>query len=110
MLRQSTDPSSPFYALVVTPQRGIFVLERTIQGGGVSTVASLAGVAPVYLQVQRTGTTYTASTSSDGVTWTPVPGSSVTLGPIGTWLAGMAVTSHTVDKINTATFGAVITP
>jgi len=110
MLRQSTDPSSPFYALVVTPQRGIFVLERKIQGGGVSTVASLAGVAPVYLQVQRTGTTYTASTSSDGATWTPVPGSSVALGPTGTWLAGMAVTSHTVDKINTATFGAVITP
>ena len=110
MLRQSTDPSAPFYAVVVTPQRGIFVLERTIQGGGVSTVASLAGVAPVYLKVQRTGTTYTASTSSDGVTWTPIPGSSVTLGPTGTWLAGMAVTSHTVDKINTATFGAVITP
>jgi len=60
--------------------------------------------------VQRTGTTYTAYTSSDGVTWTPIPGSSVTLGPSGTWLAGMVVTSHTVSKVGTATFGAVITP
>lgn len=110
MLRQSTDPSAPFYAVVVTPQRGIFVFDRTIQGGGVSTVGGIAGVVPVYLQVQRTGTTYTAYTSSDGVTWTPIPGSSVTLGPSGTWLAGMVVTSHTVSKVGTATFGAVITP
>jgi hypothetical protein len=107
MLRQSTDPSAPFYAVVVTPQRGIFVLKRSTQGGGVSTVVSLAGTVPVYLQVQRTGTTYTASTSSDGVTWTPISGSSVTLNQTGIWLAGMAVTSHTTSKLSTATFDAV---
>ncbi len=111
MLRQSTDPSAPFYALVVTPQSGIFVLDRKKQGGGVSTIVNqLAVTVPVYLQVQRSGTTYTASTSSDGVTWTPIPGSSVTLGPTGTWLAGLAVTSHTTSKVSTATFGAVSTP
>jgi len=110
MLRQSTDPGAPFYAVVVTPGNGIFVLDRTKQGAGVHTLINLAGTVPVYLQVQRTGTTYTASTSSDGVTWTPIVGSSVTLGPTGTWLAGMAVTSHTTAKVSTATFGAVSTP
>src|SRR6266568_1843001 len=111
MLRQSTDPSAPFYAVVVTPQSGIYVLKRSTQGGGVSTVVNLLAVTvPVYLQVQRSGTTYTASTSSDGVTWTPITGSSVTLGPTGTWLAGLAVTSHTTSKVSTATFGAVSTP
>ena len=110
MLRQSTDPGAPFYAVVVTPQSGIFVLDRTKKGGGVSTVVNPAGIAPVYLRVQRTGTAYTASTSSDGVTWTPIPGSGVTLGPTGTWLAGMVVTSHTTSKVSTATFGAVSTP
>jgi len=110
MLRQSTDPSAPFYTVVVTPQRGIFVLKRAAQGGGVSTVASLAGVVPVYLQVQRTGSTFTAYTSSDGSTWTLIPGSSVTLNLTGTLLAGMAVTSHDVTKVSTATFGAVSTP
>ncbi len=110
MLRQSTDPSAPFYALVVTPQSGLFVLDRKKQGGSVSTVVNLLAVpVPVYLQVQRSGTTYTASTSSDGSTWTPISGSSVTLGPTGTWLAGMAVTSHTTAKVSTATFGAVST-
>ena len=111
MLRQSTDPSAPFYAVVVTPQSGIYVLKRSTQGGTVSTVVNLPAVTvPVYLQVQRSGTTYTASTSSDGVTWTPIPGSSVKLGPTGTWLAGLAVTSHTTSKVSTATFGAVSTP
>jgi len=94
----------------VTPQRGIFVLKRAAQGGGVSTVASLAGVVPVYLQVQRTGSTFTAYTSSDGSTWTLIPGSSVTLNLTGSLLAGMAVTSHDVTKVSTATFGAVSTP
>ncbi len=111
MLRQSTDPSAPFYAVVVTPQSGIYVLKRSTQGGGVSTVVNLLAVTvPVYLQVQRSGTTYTASTSSDGVTWTPIPGSSVTLGPTGTWLAGLAVTSHNTSKVSTATFDTVSTP
>jgi hypothetical protein len=110
MLRQSTDPSAPFYAVVVTPQSGIFVLDRTKQGGGVHTVLIVAGTVPVYLQVQRSGTTFTASTSGDGVTWTPIPGSSVTINVTGTLLAGMAVTSHTTAKVSTATFGAVSTP
>ena len=110
MLRQSTDPGSPFYAVVVTSQRGIFVLRRATQGGGVSTVASLAGTVPIYLQVQRAGNTFTAYTSSDGSTWTLIAGSSVTLSLTGTLLAGMAVTSHTLTKVNTATFDAASTP
>ncbi len=110
MLRQSIDPGSPFYTVVVTSQRGIFVLKRATQGGGVSTVTSLAGTVPAYLQVQRTGSTFTAYTSSDGTTWTLIPGSSVTLSLTGTLLAGMAVTSHTLTKVNTATFNAASTP
>ncbi|MDQ2905581.1 MAG: hypothetical protein M3Y81_18810 [Chloroflexota bacterium] len=110
MLRQSTDPSAPFYTVIVTPQRGIFVLERATPGGGVSTVTSLAGTVPIYLQVQRSGNTYTAYTSSDGSTWTLIPGSSVTLNLTGTVLAGMAVTSHTPSKVSTATFDTVSTP
>lgn len=110
MLRQSTDPSAPFFAVVVTPQQGIFVLDRATWGSGVHTVTNLAGTVPIYLQVQRTGTTFTAYTSSDGSTWTPIAGSSVTLSPTGTWLAGMAVTSHTVSKVSTATFDTVSTP
>ena len=109
-MRQSTDPGSPFYAVVVTAQKGIFVLRRATLAGGVSTVTSLSGVAPVYLQVQRSGSTFTAYTSNDGSTWTLIPGSSLTLGLTGTVLAGMAVTSHDPTKVNTATFNNVSLP
>ncbi len=110
MLRASTDPSAPFYAVVVTPQRGLFVLKRATQGGGVSTVVNPAGTVPVYLQVARAGDVFTAYTSSDGMTWTPIAGSSVTLNLTGTLLAGMAVTAHDVTKVSTATFGTVSSP
>ena len=110
MLRQSTDPSAPFYAIVVTPQRGIFVLKRSTQGGGVSTVVNIPGTVPNYLKVQRSSTTYTAASSSDGVSWTPIIGSSVSLKLTGILLAGMAVTSHTTSKLSTATFNTVSIP
>ncbi len=107
MLRQSTDPGAPFYAMLVTPQRGIFVLRRATQGGGVSTVASLPGTTPIFVQVSRSGNTYTAAMSNDGVTWTVVPGSSSTMTMPGAVLAGLAVTSHTLTQVNTATFDQV---
>lgn len=112
MLRQSTDANAPFYAVVVTPTKGVFVLDRTSTGGNMHILTIISGVAPVYLQIERShGTsTYTAYTSSDGTTWTPISGSSITLSPAGTWLAGMAVTAHTATKINTATFDTVSTP
>ncbi len=96
--------------MVATPASGILVLDRLSANSGVQTVTTISGTAPVYLQIERTGTTYTAYTSTDGITWTPIAGSSVSLSPSGTWLAGMAVTSHTTAKINTATFDTVSTP
>ncbi len=107
MLRADTTAGAPFYAVIVTPQRGVFVFARVTAGGNVQTVASLAGVAPLSLRVSRSGGQFTAATSSDGVTWTPVAGSSRTLGLPGTLLAGMAVSSHTVTKRNTATLDHV---
>jgi hypothetical protein len=110
MLRQSANAGAPFYAFVATPQKGISIIYRLTQGASTHTLLILTGTAPVYLQVQRTGTTYTASISSNGVTWTPILGSSITLGSPGTWLAGLAVTSHSTTKISTAMFEAVSTP
>lgn len=104
MLRASSDPSAPFYAVLVTPQRGIFVLMRASQGGGVSTIANVAGTVPLYLRAQRTGTTFSAATSPDGLIWTPIAGATVVLNLTGTLLAGMAVTSHSLTALGTATF------
>ncbi|MEO6891391.1 MAG: hypothetical protein ABI324_20585, partial [Ktedonobacteraceae bacterium] len=65
------------------------------------------GTVPAYLRVARSGNTYTAYTSSDGSTWTPLAGSSATLTMNGAVLAGMAVTSHNTKVVGTVTFDAV---
>lgn len=68
----------------------------------------LTGMPPVYLMVARTGTTLSAYTSSDGSTWTPIAGSTVTLSNLGgALLGGLAVTSRNGGALCTANFDTV---
>jgi outer membrane protein assembly factor BamB len=106
MLRGTTDPGSPYYAVFVTPSNGVAVQWRKTQAASTSQ-ALATGTVPAYLQVARSGNTFTAYTSPDGVTWTAVPGSSVTFTMPTTLLAGLAVNSHTSTKLSTATFDSV---
>ena len=103
MIRASSDPGSPYFAELVTPGNGVAVQWRTTQGGASSQV-SIPGTVPAWLQISRAGSTYTAYTSADGVTWTPVPGASVSLTMPGTLLAGLAVTAHNGGAMGSATF------
>jgi outer membrane protein assembly factor BamB len=109
MMRLSTDPGSPYYAILATPGNGIVVQYRATQGGGAQQAAQITtGIVPVYLMAARTGTTFTAYTSSDGVNWTLVPGSSVTISSLsGSIMAGLAVTSHNGGLMGSATFDTV---
>ena len=107
MLRQSTDPGSAYYAAFVTPGNGIVVQYRTAQGGNTQQSASLTGTVPAYMMVARSSNTYTAYTSSNGTTWTPVAGSSVALNTSGSVLTGLAVTSHNASALGTVTFDTV---
>jgi outer membrane protein assembly factor BamB len=107
MLRQSIDPGSPYYAVLVTPAQGIVVQYRAVSGGTTAVAAQLAGAAPVFVEVGRSGSTFTAYTSADGVTWTAIPGSATILSMPGGVLEGMAVTSHTGVQAGFATFDAV---
>jgi outer membrane protein assembly factor BamB len=108
MLRATTDPGSPYYAAYVTKGNGIVVQMRTAQGVNAAQVAAAAGSAPEYLQITRSGTTYSVSTSPDGVTWTALPGSSQSVPNLtGSLLAGVAVTSHDPSTLSTVGFNAV---
>ena len=109
MMRATTDPGSPYYAVFVTPSNGIVVQWRSSQGAATNQVA-ITGSAPVYLQVTRSGTTFSAATSSDGVVWTPVAGAAVSLTNLsGALLRGFAVTSHSNGKLGTAVFDTLTT-
>jgi len=91
----------------VTPGNGIVVQVRKAQGGNTQQLVLSTGTVPIYLAVARTGTTYTTYTSSDGNTWTPVAGSSITLNMSGSVLAGLAVTSHNAKVLGTVVFDTV---
>ena len=103
MLRTSNDPGSPYFAAFVTPGNGVAIQWRPTQGAGSSQVLT-SGTVPAWLAVSRSGGTFTAYTSSDGVTWTAVPGASVSLGITVPMLAGLAVTSHNGGVMGTVTF------
>jgi hypothetical protein len=108
MMRATTDPGSPYYGVFATPGNGVAVQWRTTQGGTSSQLLT-SGTPPVYLQISRSGSTFTALTSADGSTWTPVPGSTMTLPNLGgATLSGLAVTSHNTGQLSTVTADLVL--
>ena len=106
MVRATTDPASPYYGVFVTPGNGVVVQWRSAQGGKTAQV-KVAGTAPTWLQIGVSGGVYTAYTSSDGVTWTAIAGSATTLSLPGPVLVGMAVDSHNLTAVCSATFDTV---
>jgi outer membrane protein assembly factor BamB len=107
MVRQSADPSSPFYAVLVTPGNGISVQYRAARAAQAIRGPGLAGTAPARVRVARSADVFCASTSADGVTWTSLAGSCQTIGMAGGALAGLAVDSHNDAELNTTTFDSV---
>jgi hypothetical protein len=107
MFRVSTDPAAPDYALLVSPGQGIKVQVRKTQGGNTTKLANPAGTTPAYLKITRSGNTFTAYTSADGVTWTLIAGSAATVSLGPSLLAGLAVTSHSSGALCTVTMDGV---
>jgi hypothetical protein len=108
MLRASTDPAAAYYGAFVTPGNGIVVQARTTGGAYSYQVVAVAGTVPAYVKVSRSGTTFTAYTSADGVTWTAIAGSTVTLSNLGgALLGGIAATSHNGGTLCAVTFDHV---
>ena len=112
MLRLTDGPGSPYYAALQTEGKGTVVQYRDTRGDVSTQPVDVAGGAPIYLAISRSGTTFSAATSTDGVTWTPLAGSTVSLPALtGSLLAGVAVTSHHQDYLSSASLTAVdVTP
>jgi hypothetical protein len=109
MLRTDSTAGSANYALLVTPGNGIVVSYRMTAGGTTVVKHSIpAGSVPAYLKVTRSSTTFTAYTSPGDGTWTPVPGSAVTIaGMAGPSLEGLAVTSHNSTALGNAVMDTI---
>jgi len=94
MVRQSADPQSPFYAVFTTPGSGETVEYRRTFGGATTTLQNSDPSAPPFVEIVRVNDTFEAATSTDGGTYTAVPGT-VVRGPAmpASVLAGVATSS-----------------
>ena len=99
MLRSSTDPGAPNYAVLVSPGAGIKVQERNTLGGATVKLANPTGTTPAFLKVTRAGNTFSAYTSPDGTTWNLIAGSTFTMALGPTLLEGLAATSHAKRRL-----------
>jgi outer membrane protein assembly factor BamB/regulation of enolase protein 1 (concanavalin A-like superfamily) len=106
MLRASTDPGAAYYAVLATPEgNGTVIQYRTAAGGSTTQLSGVSGKAPIWVKVTRTGDSFTAYTSADGMNWTAYPSSTVTIPALsGSILGGMADTSHSQFTTSTTVF------
>ncbi len=104
MFRNSTADNAAFAEADVTPDGHVFFQWRASDGGSSSYAVAYAH-APVWVQLTRAGSTFTASYSTDGTTWTPVGTHVVDLAADP--LAGLVVSSHDNTALSTATFANV---
>ncbi len=106
MFRESLDPSSAFADVIVSPDNGLQFQWRDSNGGYATATASVGGDAPVWVKLTRSGDSFSAFYSMDGVNWTQI-GDSAAIAMQGTIQAGLAVTSHDDSLLCTAQFSKV---
>jgi hypothetical protein len=104
MIREDLTAGAREAALLVTPANGV-AFERRLTPGGSTSYTGATGAAPVWVKLVRSGTTLTASTSPDGVTWTAAGTDTVAFG--ASVYVGLAVTSHTDGVLCTVTMDTV---
>ncbi len=110
MFRDSSNTATSAFAdAVVTPTGGVIFQWRNANGGttGSATVTGIS--APIWLEVVRSGSSFSAFYSSDGVTWNQI-GTAQTITMSSSSLAGLAVSSSNNASTSTAAFSNVSGP
>jgi hypothetical protein len=92
--------------LDVRPNGLIEFMARPIQGGTMQFIAGASASFPVWLKIQRVGDQFTGSISNDGANWQPI--GTATVATYVDVAAGLAVTSHDPNMLNTSTFDHVV--
>ncbi len=109
MIRENTTTGARNVFLGLTPSNGASFQNRSTPGGPTAST-SVGGLTPPYwLQLVRSGTTFTASYSSNGSTWVTLGSSNLTsFATAALW--GLAVTAHTNGLASVATCDQVALP
>jgi hypothetical protein len=106
MVRGTTAPNSAYVGLYVTIGNGVSMQFRPANGASAIDLARQTGLtAPYWVQLVRSGNTFTGYSSPDGVNWTLVGQTNVTMA--GKVYAGLPVCAHDNTAVNTSTFANV---
>jgi endonuclease/exonuclease/phosphatase family metal-dependent hydrolase len=101
MMRETLNANSRHAFIFVSPSKGLAFQRRTATGGS-STHTGSSGSAPYFVKLSRSGNTFKAQKSRDGVTWTTVASQSIAMA--STIYVGFAVSSHVDGSLASATF------
>ncbi|HEY4037118.1 MAG TPA: PQQ-binding-like beta-propeller repeat protein [Ktedonobacteraceae bacterium] len=108
IMRQSSDPSSPYYGAFLTTNIGLEVQYRTSFGGDtVQDIQLPNATLPLYLKIQRVGDQFHTEGSTDGGTYVIIPGSTVNMVMPSTLNTGLAVSSGNNATMATVTYSNI---
>ena len=105
MIREALTPDSRYAMMTVTAFKGHRFLRRPNPGEMSISSASADGGAPGWVKVARTGDTFVASWSTDGITWTTVGTDTIAMGD--TVYVGLAVSSRDRRRLARGVFSNV---
>ena len=108
MFRNSLDPADMEASVLVTPGDGIVFESRSAYGGTTSSTAVTNLTAPYWVQLTRSGNSFSASCSSNGLNWTSI-GTAVTIPMATNVLVGLSATSHTNGFLCSSMIGDITT-
>ena len=107
MYRNDSSAGSAFVDMVVSAANGVSLQWRSTAGGGCNATNTAGVAAPAWVELVRSGNTFTGYYSLDGLTWNPAGSATVTLAT--TALAGLAVTAHNNSYLCLAAFADAAT-
>src|SRR4051812_8761652 len=106
MIRESAAANAAYVGIYVTPSNGVSMQFRGATGAAAIDLARQTGpTAPYWVKLVRSGSAFSGYCSTDGVTWTLVGSTNVTMAAAAT--AGLVVCAHDNTQLNTATFDSV---
>ena len=104
MIRETLGAGATFVDMMVTPGSGLAFQYRQTTGGNCNWNGA-GGTAPAWVKLVRSGSTFTAYSSTDGSNWSSLGSTTVTMAA-GVYI-GLAVTAHNNSLLNTSTLDNV---
>lgn len=106
MIRSSLSAGAAHGFALVSAQKGVAFQWRAQSNGQSSNLSGGTAAAPRWVRLARAGTTLTAYSSADGVTWKSIGSSTIALG--ASVYVGLAITSHDASAPTTAVISQTV--